>query len=165
MIKRHFNELEEIQFPSLGQHGATTLRIASGRLETGMYVVELDGAWNGSPFPKSGMLLSDPHQAAAMRARSESALIDIERSDPGRHTAIRIAAQLFGSEQEAAAHGPGLATAAFRNAPHPDQHFVGPAAHAVSAAECRNPHRSVGHRAKRPAGAGCDDRGRSSGLG
>jgi len=117
MIKRHFNELEEIQFPSLGQHGATTLRVASSRLETGMYVVELDGAWNGSPFPKSGMLLSDPHQVAAMRARSESALIDIERSDHGRHTAIRIAAQLFGSEQEAAARGPGLATAAFRNAP------------------------------------------------
>ena len=82
MIKRHFNELEEIQFPSLGQHGATTLRIASNRLEIGMYVVELDGAWSGSSFPKTGMLLADPHQLAAMRARSESALIDIERSDP-----------------------------------------------------------------------------------
>jgi len=117
MIKRHYNELEEIQFPSLGQRGDTMLRIASSRLEIGMYVVELDGAWSGTPFPKAGMLLSDPHQAAAMRARSESALIDIERSDHGRHTAIRIAAQLYGSEQEAAAHGPGLATAAFRNAP------------------------------------------------
>lgn len=117
MIKRYFNELEEIQFPSLGQQGATTLRIASSRLETGMYVVELDGAWSGSSFPKSGMLLADPHQVAAMRARSESALIDLERSDPGRHTAIRIAAQLYGSEHEAAGRAPGLATAAFRNAP------------------------------------------------
>lgn len=109
-------ELEEIEFPSLAPQGSTVYRIASSRLETGMFVVELGQAFLGTPFPKSGVYLSDPHQAAAMRARSESALIDIERSDPGRATAIRIAAQLYG-EGEQESQRPALTPAAFRRSP------------------------------------------------
>jgi HD-GYP domain-containing protein (c-di-GMP phosphodiesterase class II) len=116
MIKRHQTELEEIQFPSLGGQDATTFRIASKRLETGMYVVALEGAWTGTNLPRGGLLLSDPHQLANLRNTSESAVVDIERSDTGRHTAIRIAAQLFGSELESPVPSRGLAPSPFRQA-------------------------------------------------
>lgn len=113
MIKRYHTELEEIQFPSLGEQNSSALRIDSKRLETGMYVVALEGAWSGTNLPRGGMLLSDPHQVTTLRNSSENALIDLERSDTGRHTAIRIAAQLFGADLEAPARGRGLAPAAF----------------------------------------------------
>jgi HD-GYP domain-containing protein (c-di-GMP phosphodiesterase class II) len=116
MIKRHQTELEEIQFPSLSNQGSATLRIASKRLETGMFVVALEGAWTGTNLPRGGLLLSDPHQVANLRNTSENALIDLERSDTGRHTAIRIAAQLFGSELEAPLQRGGLAPAPFSKA-------------------------------------------------
>jgi HD-GYP domain-containing protein (c-di-GMP phosphodiesterase class II) len=116
MKKPPSQELEEIEFPSLAPQGSTVYRIASSRLETGMFVVELGQAFLGTPFPKSGVYLNDPHQAAAMRARSESALIDIERSDPGRATAIRIAAQLYG-EGEHDSQRAALTPVAFRRAP------------------------------------------------
>lgn len=117
MIKRHQTELEEIQFPSLGNQDSATLRISSKRLETGMYVVALEGAWTGTNVPRGGVLLSDPRQLATLRTTSESALVDLERSDTGRHSAIRIAAQLFGSELESPTPGRGHAPAAFSQAP------------------------------------------------
>ena len=113
MIKRHHTELEEIQFPSLGEQNSSAMRIDSKRLETGMYVVALEGAWAGTNLPRGGMLLSDPHQVATLRKASENALVDLERSDTGRHTAIRIAAQLFGADLEAPGRPRGLAPAAF----------------------------------------------------
>lgn len=52
------------------------------RLETGMYVAELDRSWLHTPFDGPGMLVTSAEQLEALRACCHYVYVDRERSDP-----------------------------------------------------------------------------------
>ena len=62
---------------------AHLITIPCERLETGMYVAELDRSWLHTPFPGPGLMLTRDDQIQTLRQHCRYVYVDPDRSEPG----------------------------------------------------------------------------------
>lgn len=73
------------------------ITVSSDRLETGLYVAELDRSWLQTPFPSSGIYLTNAAQVESLRRYCRYVYVDPARSDPDAAAALRRPASATGS--------------------------------------------------------------------